>query len=153
MKKFFLLSALLLIPFSIWGQAVGTEAPDFDLNSLDDGQIKLSDYRGKVVYIFFFGYNWGSCLAFGSNAETEIHQKYKNQNFQAIGIDVYNGTPALVQTYKQRTTSTFPLCLYGSPVQVSHGVTRDYSEVIDQEGIIRYKGSGIAVSQIQNMIE
>ena len=57
MKKFSLFSILFLIPFSIFAQAIGTQAPDFDLTSLEDGQIKLSDFKEKVVYLFFFGYS------------------------------------------------------------------------------------------------
>ncbi|MHC4714087.1 MAG: LolA family protein [Planctomycetota bacterium] len=30
----------------------GTQAPDFDLASMDGGRIKLSDYRGKVVWFY-----------------------------------------------------------------------------------------------------
>lgn len=30
----------------------GTKAPDFDLESIDGGRIKLSDYRGKVVWLY-----------------------------------------------------------------------------------------------------
>ena len=58
MKKY--LSLLFLSFFSAsltFGQAIGTKAPDFTLNSLDNGQIILSDYIGKVVYLYFFGYN------------------------------------------------------------------------------------------------
>jgi hypothetical protein len=47
----FILSAVLL------GQNVGTEAPDFTYETLDHGTISLSDYRGRVVYLFFFGWN------------------------------------------------------------------------------------------------
>ena len=36
---------------------VGDPAPDFTHESLDHGQIKLSDYRGKVIYLFFMGHN------------------------------------------------------------------------------------------------
>jgi peroxiredoxin len=36
---------------------VGDPAPPFTHNSLDHGQISLSDYSGKVVYLYFFGYN------------------------------------------------------------------------------------------------
>ena len=36
---------------------VGDPAPDFTLQSLNHGEIKLSDYRGKVVYLFFMGHN------------------------------------------------------------------------------------------------
>ena len=57
MKKLTLSSVLFLIPFSIFAQAIGTQAPDFDLNSLEHGQIKLSDFSQKVVYLFFFKHN------------------------------------------------------------------------------------------------
>ncbi len=52
------LSALLLAAAS-WAQTpgVGNMAPDFTHTSLDHGQIKLSDHRGKVVYLFFLGHN------------------------------------------------------------------------------------------------
>ena len=36
---------------------VGSTAPDFTHTSLEHGQIKLSDHRGKVVYLFFLGHN------------------------------------------------------------------------------------------------
>jgi peroxiredoxin len=36
---------------------VGDSAPDFTLQSLNHGEIKLSNYRGKVVYLFFMGHN------------------------------------------------------------------------------------------------
>ena len=36
---------------------VGSPAPEFTHTSLEHGQIKLSDYRGKVVYLFFLGHN------------------------------------------------------------------------------------------------
>ena len=48
---------LLILNFSTYSQDVGTQAPDFTHNTLDHGQISLSDYQGKVVYLFFFG--WG----------------------------------------------------------------------------------------------
>lgn len=58
MRKYISLLFFYLISISnTFGQAVGTEAPDFSLNSLENGQITLSDFRGKVVYLYFFGYN------------------------------------------------------------------------------------------------
>ena len=38
-------------------QSVGTIAPDFTHSTLSNGTISLSDYRGKVVYLFFFGWD------------------------------------------------------------------------------------------------
>ena len=48
---------LLISIFSIDAQDVGTQAPNFTHNTLDHGQISLSDYQGNIVYLFFFG--WG----------------------------------------------------------------------------------------------
>jgi peroxiredoxin len=41
------------------GQApqVGDQALDFTLEQLDGGPVSLSDFRGKVVFLNFFGYN------------------------------------------------------------------------------------------------
>jgi len=33
---------------------LGDEAPDFTLPSLDDGQVSLSDYRGKKLVLFMW---------------------------------------------------------------------------------------------------
>ena len=35
----------------------GEIAPDFTLEEVDGGQVSLSDFEGKVVFINFFGYN------------------------------------------------------------------------------------------------
>jgi hypothetical protein len=36
---------------------VGDPAPPFTHNTLDHGQISLSDYSGKIIYLFFLGHN------------------------------------------------------------------------------------------------
>ena len=52
------LSAVLAAT-AAWAQnpSVGSPAPDFTHTSLEHGQIKLSEQRGKVVYLFFLGHN------------------------------------------------------------------------------------------------
>ena len=55
MKKSMLI--LILLTTGVMGQSVGTKAPDFTYTTLDHGTISLSDYSGRVVYLFFFG--WG----------------------------------------------------------------------------------------------
>jgi len=58
MKKLvYLLFVILFVNNVGMAQDVGAPAPDFTHNTLSHGTISLSDYRGKVVYLFFFG--WG----------------------------------------------------------------------------------------------
>ena len=82
-----------------------------------------------------------------------IYQTFKNENFQAIGLDVWNGSAAQVQTFKIQTGITYPLSLNASASAVDYGVIRDYSVVIDQDGIIQYKGPSVNFPVIVNKIE
>lgn len=60
MKKllFALLATFLLPVVSLaQGARVGDTAPGFTQPKLGGGQISLSEFSGKVVYLFFMGYN------------------------------------------------------------------------------------------------
>ncbi len=48
---------LLIFILSVSAVDVGETAPDFTLKQYQSKNITLSSYRGKVVYLFFFG--WG----------------------------------------------------------------------------------------------
>ena len=54
-----LLAGLLAAPLAAAGQIlkVGDRAPDFTLNALDQEQVSLADFKGRVVFINFFGYD------------------------------------------------------------------------------------------------
>ena len=56
-----MLKKLLLFAFIgtqvVFGVGIGDKAPDFTLQKLSGDSISLSDYQGKIVYIFWFG--WG----------------------------------------------------------------------------------------------
>lgn len=52
-----LIGIFLCLVTVVQAQQVGDPAPDFALETLAADTIRLSDYRGQVVYLFFFGFN------------------------------------------------------------------------------------------------
>jgi len=59
MRKILLTTAsLLVLSATAWSQPnVGDPAPGFSTNTLASGTQTLLQYRGKVVYLFFMGWN------------------------------------------------------------------------------------------------
>ena len=59
MRKILLTAAnLLMLSATAWSQPnVGNPAPNFSTTTLENGAQTLLQYRGKVVYLFFMGWN------------------------------------------------------------------------------------------------
>lgn len=86
----------------------------------------------------------------------QINQTYNAQNFQAIGLDYWGSSnQENVGIFQQGTGITYPLCIAASATrnlyQANDGL--DVSMVIDREGILRYRGGGVALAEITSMID
>ncbi|MGH7493589.1 MAG: T9SS type A sorting domain-containing protein [bacterium] len=68
-------------------------------------------------------------------------------------MDYYDGTPSQLDVFRTVTGITYPLCRMASPTGRAYGVTNDWSVVVDQQGIIRYKQPGANVSAINTVID
>lgn len=68
-------------------------------------------------------------------------------------MDYYNGNAAQVTTFKNVTGVTYPLCRTASATGNAYGVVNDWSVVVDQQGVIRYKSPGVNVTAINNVID
>lgn len=64
----------------------GYPAPDFSFTDLDGKKRKLSDYRGKVVLLDFWGTWCGPCVAAVPKL-VEAYGKLHAQGFEILGID------------------------------------------------------------------
>jgi peroxiredoxin/outer membrane lipoprotein-sorting protein len=64
----------------------GTVAPDFDLPGTEGSRIRLSDYRGKVVWLCFWRVGCPSCREEMPVLE-ELHREYGRKGVAVIGID------------------------------------------------------------------
>jgi len=92
----------------------------------------------------------------GSGTEIQINQVYRNQNFQAIGLDYWGSSNAdNVGIFQQGTGITYPLSIAASATKNLYQATEglDVSMVIDHEGILRYRGGGVVIAEIKSMID
>ena len=156
--KFALLFASILVISSCEKKKVepaktGEVAPDFSLTDLDGNTRKLSDYKGKVVVLFLFGNTCPSCIAVGPQIQSKIADKYaSNSNFVILGLDQWNGTKSVVESFKSKTGIKFPLLLNASSVQDAYSTQYDRLLVIDKDGFLRFKGGQFATNDIDNVI-
>lgn len=140
----FLFATVLMLNLAN-AQKVGEIASDFTLKDLNNVDYTLSANRGKVILVFFVGYNCGNCIGSAPTVKSAIIQSFEsNSKFQTIVIDVWNGGLAGVQSFKSSTGLNAKYLQKGSTVASNWGSTKDRLFVIDSEGKIAFKGTKAA---------
>ena len=66
----------------------GNPAPGFSLQNEQGKTVSLSDFKGKVVYIDFWGVGCGPCIFDIQNYVPSLHKKYKDKNVVFVNICV-----------------------------------------------------------------
>lgn len=144
---------IFLIPQGfVSGQNVGETAPDFTVSLSGGGDFTLSNHQGKVVMIFFFGNGCPYCISSGPEVQG-IYNTYKNDaDFVAVGLDTWNASSSeeTVSGFREETGLTFPLALSAGSVEGAYSTTYDRLAVVDQEGVLRHKGTVAAINDIEN---
>jgi peroxiredoxin len=116
---------------------VGYPAPDFTLTDLDGNLVRLSDFRGKVVFLNFWAIGCPPCRAEMPEME-ELYQEYKDKDVVIIGVNLGEFRSSVQSFVEENGYSwTFVIDSTGQ-------VTWDYlitaiptSFFIDEDGIIR----------------
>jgi peroxiredoxin len=102
----------------------GLKAPDFDLPSADGGRIKLSDYRGKVVWLCFWQCGCPCCRKALPYLQ-KLHAQYQDEGLEILGFN-YADDKRIAQRYLSENALTFPNVL-DSTNQAKKVMLRDYS--------------------------
>ena len=118
------------------------KAPDFQLPSLQDSLISLSDFRGKLVYINFWGTWCGPCIKQIPHYK-KLYQKYKNDNITFLNVALEYGDKDIRRWKKFIVEHDFPGVHVVAEKQFNNQSIRLYSVtfaptymLIDQAGLI-----------------
>jgi len=121
--------------------SIGQPAPKMEGEDADGKKLKLSDYRGKVVLISFFGDWCGPCRSLFPH-ERSLVQQFKSKAFVLLGV---NSDPRQkLKDLANEKTITWRSFWDGGdaygPIAKSWNVRRwPVLFVIDRKGIIRFR--------------
>jgi thiol-disulfide isomerase/thioredoxin len=87
-----------------------TIAPGWTLKTLDSKNISLSDFKGKLVLIDFFYKDCPPCRRAIPILQT-LHEKYKSNGLNVIGIDPFDEESNVVKHFISETGITYPVVL------------------------------------------
>jgi peroxiredoxin len=87
---------------------IGDEIPDFVLPTTAGDAVRLSDYRGRTVLIFFTTTWCPYCSAEAPFLEQEIWERYRSRGLQVLGIQVKEARQ-LAASFVEHHGWTFPV--------------------------------------------
>ena len=90
----------------------GTEAPDFELLSADGGKIKLSDYRGKVIWLYIWQCGSPPCREAMPHLQ-KLSEKYKDRGLVILGFNCFDNK-RIAKNFMRENSVTFPNILDSS---------------------------------------
>ncbi len=119
---------------------VGKKAIDFNVKDLNGNDLSLEQYRGNVILLDFWAVWCAPCIAEMPNVK-QVYDKYKDQNFQIIGISLDQSRDKLVG-YLEKEGITWPQVFDGNGwqnrVAQMYGISAiPHMYLIDGEGVIR----------------
>ncbi|KYQ92894.1 peroxiredoxin [Tieghemostelium lacteum] len=113
------------------------EAPSFEAQGVENGEfktIKLEQYRGKYVYLFFYPLDFTFVCPTEIIAFSNAIEEFKKLNVQVIGCSVDSPFTHLAWVNTARKEGglggiNFPLIS-----DLSHSISKDYGVYIEEDG-------------------
>lgn len=121
---------------------VGEPAPRFELMDSKENLWKLSDLKGKVVFINFWATWCVTCKAEMAD-KARLTEMMKDRPFQMLGV-LFRDDPANLGPYYKKINVTAPTLIDpGNSMAKLYGITGvPESFLIDKEGILRERFVG-----------
>ncbi|MBA4601187.1 thiol-disulfide oxidoreductase ResA [Thermoactinomyces mirandus] len=120
----------------------GEKAPNFELSTLDGKTVKLSDFKGRVILLNFWG-TWCEPCRTEMPALQKAYENYHKEDFVVLAVNIAE-TDVAVSSFADQYGLTFPVLL-----DRNRDVTRLYQVgpipstfFIDKDGKISNKVEG-----------
>ena len=133
--------------------AVGKPAPEITGEDIDAKPFKLSDYRGKVVYLSFWADWCGACRAMFP-LERSLVEKMQGKPFVLLGVNGDSDKGKLRELMKREQITWRSWCDGGGNANSPGPIARQFNVqswptvyLIDHEGVIRHKMRGNPASK------
>jgi peroxiredoxin len=122
---------------------VGAVAPDFTLPTLNGSSVRLSEYRGKIVFVNFWA-TWCPPCVWEMPSMEALYQRLKGRGFEILAVSIDKQGEAVVRPFVARHGLTFPVLLDpDSATYRLYGLTGlPETFVIDRNGVILLKMVG-----------
>ncbi|MBI5078896.1 TlpA family protein disulfide reductase [Candidatus Saganbacteria bacterium] len=89
---------------------VGKRAIDFSLPDLEGRQFKLSNYRGKIVFLHFWT-TWCPPCREELPSLQAVYKKFKKKNFEILAVSLDRPAEMLVKPFMKKNGYTFKVLL------------------------------------------
>ena len=89
---------------------IGSRAPDFELPDLDGGTVRLSDLRGKVVFLNFWS-TWCAPCREEMPAMEALQRKLQHPEFEMLAVSVDEGGEEVVREFLADIPHTYRVLL------------------------------------------
>jgi peroxiredoxin len=161
MKNLLLSVILLMLTGSLAAQdeftlvKTGDNAPDFSFETAPGKTTKLSDLKGKVVWINFFATWCGPCRAELPHLQKEVYNKLKSEkNFQLI---ILGREHSWEEINKFKTEQKFDMPFSPDPgrkvfsLYAKQNIPRNF--IIDKDGKIVVSSTGFNEKEFAEIVE
>lgn len=139
-----IMSPAVVEPTSLAVQQDDTPAPDFVLEDLNGQQIRLSDYKGKVVVLNFWA-TWCPPCRKEIPDFNELQAQYGDKGVQFIGVALDEEGLPKVKKWTSTNPVNYPVVIADAAIKKSYGEMNaiPVTLLIDRKGIIRTKYIGM----------
>jgi peroxiredoxin len=134
--------------------AVGNEAPDFVLTDMQGNKHQLSDYKGKGVFLNFWGTWCKPCETEMPYINNQYHQ-FKDQGVEVLAVDI-NESNLAVNQFAARHSLDFPIMIdKDKTVMNAYGIDPlPATFLIDKNGkVIKYHTGQLTEADIRDFME